>query len=86
MKKIGEWLDRLPFAPLVVIALLLGSAPVIPEPHLVEKIRMLMSGTLVRPIDIFDLFFHAAPLCVLLLKLIRLIHNASNNRVQANKE
>ncbi|MCI5142247.1 MAG: RND transporter [Candidatus Electrothrix sp. ATG1] len=86
MKKIGEWLDRLPLAPLVVIALLLGSAPVIPEPHLVEKIRMLISGTLVRPIDIFDLFFHAAPLCVLLLKLIRLIHNASNNRVQTDKE
>ncbi|MCI5212517.1 MAG: RND transporter, partial [Candidatus Electrothrix sp. ATG2] len=59
----------------------LGFSPFIPEPHLFEKIRMLVSGTLARPIDIFDLFFHAVPLLVLFLKLIRLI-----NRGPADKE
>lgn len=46
-------------------------APFQPEPHLVEKIRMLKAGTLVRPIDIFDLFFHSAPAIILILKVMR---------------
>jgi hypothetical protein len=32
---------------------------------------MLAAGTLSRPIDIFDLFMHGAPLVVLVLKLLR---------------
>ncbi|MDU9048891.1 MAG: RND transporter [Candidatus Electrothrix sp. Rat3] len=74
MEKIWKWLDALPFAPLVVVALILGFAPFVPEPHLVEKIRMLAAGTLVRPIDIFDLFYHGLPLALLFLKLIRLLN------------
>jgi len=66
-----EWLDRLPFSILVVAAIFLGLAPFVPEPHVVEKIRMLLNGTLRRPIDIFDLFFHLAPLILLILKLAR---------------
>lgn len=72
--KLGKWLDALPFAPLLVVALLLGFAPFLPEPHLVEKIRMLAAGTLVRPIDIFDLFYHGLPLALLFFKLIRLLN------------
>jgi hypothetical protein len=64
-----RWLDRLPFAPLVVAALLLGLAPFVPEPHLVEKFRMLAQGSLRRPLDIFDLVFHLLPVVLLLLKL-----------------
>lgn len=67
-----SWLDRLPLTPLVIIAMTLGMAPFVPEPHLVEKLRMLASGTLQRPIDIFDLFLHGTPVALLLLKLIRL--------------
>ncbi|CAK8720205.1 MAG: RND transporter [Candidatus Electrothrix sp. AX5] len=81
MKRIGACLDALPFAPLLVVALILGLAPFVPEPHLFEKIRMLATGTLVRPIDIFDLVYHGTPLIALLLKLIRLM-----NRSQAHKE
>ncbi len=66
------WLDRIPLAPLVVAALLLGLAPFVPEPHLLEKLRMLSQGTLQKPIDIFDLLFHAAPTVVLILKLVRM--------------
>jgi hypothetical protein len=32
---------------------------------------MLKNGTLTRPLDIFDLFFHLAPSAILLLKWIR---------------
>lgn len=68
-----RWLDRLPFAPLVAAALLLGLAPFVPEPHLVEKLRMLAQGSLRRPLDIFDLVFHLLPAALLLLKLGRSI-------------
>ena len=55
---------------LIPIALLLGFAPFYPQPHIVEKIRMLMAGTLKRPIDIFDLFWHAWPFALLLYRVI----------------
>jgi hypothetical protein len=67
-----NWLDKIPLLPLVVGALLLGAAPFVPEPHLVEKLRMLMAGELARPIDIFDLLLHGALPLVLLLKLGRM--------------
>ena len=56
---------------LIPLALFLGLAPFIPQPHIVEKIRMLTAGTLKRPIDIFDLFWHAWPFALLLYKLVR---------------
>lgn len=65
------WLDRFPLALLVVGALLLGLAPFMPEPHLLEKLRMLVFGTLTRPMDIFDLLLHASLPVLLVLKLIR---------------
>jgi hypothetical protein len=39
---------------------------------LVEKLRMLFQGTLSRPIDIFDLFYHLAPLVLLGIRLERM--------------
>jgi hypothetical protein len=66
-----NWLDRLPTSLLLVAALFLGLAPFIPEPHVVEKLRLLISGSLRRPLDIFDLCFHLLPLVLLLLKLGR---------------
>jgi len=66
-----QWLDRIPYAYLVAPAILLALAPFSPEPHLVEKVRMLVNGDLHRPIDIFDLFLHGAPVTLLLLKLVR---------------
>ncbi|MDP3373837.1 MAG: hypothetical protein Q8S34_06385 [Hydrogenophaga sp.] len=56
---------------LVVIALYLGVAPIVPEPHLVEKLRMLSQGMLVKPIDMFDLLLHSAPLVLLAVRLWR---------------
>jgi hypothetical protein len=65
-------LDRIPLVILVPLALLLGLAPFMPEPHLWEKLKTLAAGKLARPIDIFDLLFHAAPLLLLVLKLARM--------------
>jgi len=66
-----EWIDKIPTGFLVVAAVLMALAPFTPEPHLVEKFRMLMAGTLTRPLDIFDVFWHLAPAILLAIKLIR---------------
>ena len=63
-------LDRLPMNLLIIWTILMALAPFAPMPHLIEK-NMLKEGTLRRPIDIFDLFFHAAPALLLALKLVR---------------
>lgn len=67
-----RFLDSLPLSTLIIAALLLGLAPFFPEPHLWEKLKMLWAGTLSKPIDIFDLVMHAAPVVLVLLKLARL--------------
>ena len=66
-----RWLDNIPWEVVIVGGLALGLAPFVPEPHLVEKIRMLFNGTLSRPIDIFDLLMHGALPVLLLLKIAR---------------
>jgi hypothetical protein len=67
-----DWLDRLSLGLLLIIALTLGLAPFVPEPHVWEKLKMLAAGELVRPIDIFDLFLHGTPWLLLLAKVLRL--------------
>lgn len=69
-KYIRLFLIRLPWPPLVLAALLMGLAPFVPEPHLVEKFRMLLAGQLTRPLDIFDLGFHLLPGLLLIAKLL----------------
>ena len=66
-----SWLDHVPLYLLILAALTLGLAHFVPEPHIWEKLKMLVAGTLVRPIDIFDLFLHGAPWVLLWLKLAR---------------
>ena len=39
-------------------------------PHLFEKIKMLLEGQLVRPIDWFDLVMHATPWVFLIIELL----------------
>lgn len=66
-----KWLDKIPFSTLIIITILLGLAPFSPQPHLVEKLHMLFDGTLSKPIDIFDLVLHGAPLVLLIIKTVR---------------
>jgi len=56
---------------LIPIVLLLGFAPFLPQPHIVEKIGMLLNGTLKKPIDIFDLVWHAWPFLLLAYRILR---------------
>ena len=66
-----SFLDKIPYSILIIAAIFLLLAPFRPMPHVVEKLGMLKNGTLNRPIDIFDLFFHLAPTILLALKLVR---------------
>ena len=65
-------LDKISLPILLIFALALGLAPFIPQPHLWEKLNMLMDGTLSRPLDIFDLLMHSTPVVLLILKLVRM--------------
>ncbi len=66
-----RWIDRIPLLWLIAIAVYLAGAPFVPEPHLVEKWRMLTEGALVKPIDIFDFVLHNGPMAVLAIRLWR---------------
>lgn len=65
------WIDQLDWTLLLIAGVFLAMAPMQPEPHLVEKLRMLSEGTLVKPLDIFDLLMHSAPLLLIAVKAIR---------------
>lgn len=56
---------------LIPLVIILGFAPFLPQPHIVEKIMMLAGGTLRRPIDIFDLFWHSWPFALLVFRISR---------------
>lgn len=66
-------IDSTPFYLFALLAFTLGLAPFFPEPHVFEKLEMLWSGTLARPIDIFDLLLHGTPWLLLLVKLARML-------------
>lgn len=65
-------LDEIPISTLAIAAILLGLAPLFPEPHLWQKLKMLVAGELVRPLDIFDLLMHSTPSLLLVVRLARL--------------
>lgn len=68
-----KFIDSLPLPHFIVLSLFLGLAPFFPEPHLVEKLRMLINGELVKPLDMFDLLLHGTPWLLLLVKLTLVI-------------
>ncbi len=76
-----NWIDRQPLGLFIMIALTLGLAPFVPEPHVWEKLKMLFNGTLTKPLDIFDLVFHGAPWALLAVKLTRTLTRRSDSAV-----
>jgi len=68
MKNVLSLLNQLPWGIVVVLCATLGLAPFTP-PHVVEKLTLLAQGSLVRPVDWFDLFLHGTPWLLLILKL-----------------
>ncbi len=77
MQKIGELIDKIPLQMLIVMTIFLGLAPYLPfmvdAPHLFTKLNMLMSGTLSKPIDIFDLLMHGTPAVLLAVRVVRIL-------------
>lgn len=67
-----KWIDKIPLVALIGVALLLGVLPLYSTPHLFEKLGMLVQGTLVKPVDIFDLFLHGSPAVLLIIRVIRM--------------
>lgn len=65
-------IDQIPLWLLALAAAFMLGAPFSPEPHLVEKARMAMAGTLSRPIDLFDVFWHLLPLMLLVIRIVRM--------------
>ena len=63
------WLDKIPLSLILPLAVLLALAPFSPEPHLWEKLKMLTSAELTKPVDIFDLLLHGTPWILLIIKL-----------------
>lgn len=68
-----KFIDSLPFWLVAAAAVFMAFAPFYPMPHLAEKVLMLLDGRLVKPLDIFDLFWHSLFPVLLLVKTIRLI-------------
>ena len=66
-----NWLDKIPLVPLAVAAIFMAALPFGATPHLVEKLGMLVDGTLQRPVDIFDLLMHGAASVLLIIRLFR---------------
>ena len=65
-----DLLEKIPYSLLIPIAIVMLLAPFSPMPHVLEKLIMLKQGTLTRPVDIFDLFYHLIPLAILILKMV----------------
>jgi len=70
MSTLRKSFQRLPLSLLIVLCLSLGLAPFTPEPHLLEKLKMLAAGELGKLIDVFDLMLHGTPWILLIIKLL----------------
>lgn len=56
----------------LILALTLGLAPFDPEPHVIEKIKWVLSGAHgMRFIDWFDLLMHGTPWVMLVITLVQ---------------
>jgi len=51
--------------------------PLFPEPHLVQKLSMLLDGNLTQGKDIFDVFWHTLAFWIMGLK--RYLEKSENN-------
>lgn len=77
MQKLLKLIDNFPLPMLIVMSIFLGLAPYLPfmaePPHLFAKLNMLVSGTLTKPVDIFDLLLHGIFPLLLLIRTARIL-------------
>ncbi|PHP65020.1 RND transporter [Zhengella mangrovi] len=69
MSRLLAAIRRIPWPTLILMAALIGGAPFVPEPHLIEKARWLVEGHPFRPVDWFDIAWHSWPLLLIAIKL-----------------
>jgi len=55
---------------ILILCVTMGLAPFVPEPHILEKLRLLFAGDLRRPLDMFDLALHGSPWLLLAAKAV----------------
>ena len=67
----GGFIDRLAWWIVVFMVLTLGLAPYTPEPHIWEKLKMLVAGELRDGLDWFDLILHSLPWALAIVKAAR---------------
>jgi len=70
-----KWLDDVSYIFLIAAAILMAMMPFQPEPHLLEKYQLWLAGDLHKAGDIFDVFWHLLPTCLLVLKFVRGRHS-----------
>ncbi len=78
-----RWINKIPLVIIILGILTLGLAPFSPEPHLVEKLRMLLAGVLIKPVDIFDLCLHATFPVLFIIKIISIIFYRHDNDTES---
>ncbi len=65
-----DFIKGLPYPILIIMSIFMALMPFQPEPHLVQKFDMLMSGSLTKPLDMFDVVWHLLPVILLVTKFI----------------
>lgn len=80
MKYFNKLVDFLPLRQLIILSIFLAILPfpLSGEPHIWEKLKMLVAGDLVKAVDIFDLFYHLSPTILLIAKIRRLKSEGNN--------
>jgi hypothetical protein len=66
-----SFLDKISYPMILLGVVFLGFAPFFPEPHIWQKINLLIAGGLNQALDIFDLLYHGSPFILLGLKVYR---------------
>lgn len=69
-------IQLIPWPIVLIMCATLGLAPFSPEPHVIEKLRLLFNGNLTAAIDIFDLLMHGGPFILALIKIV--VHIKAN--------
>lgn len=80
MKKI---LDNLPTGPVLFLGTVFALMPVLPEPHLWEKMMMLVNGVTLLAIDWFDICVHGGAALLVVAKLVRMQQVKAESAVRA---
>jgi hypothetical protein len=75
-----RWLEKIPLGPMILAAIFMGLAPFVPQPHLWEKLTMLVNGSLTKPIDIFDLLWHSALPILVVVKIAMARRKSSDSQ------